>query len=97
MAKISKEQVKELANLARIGLTENEKESFVKEMTSILHYVEELNQIDTSKVKSTSQVTDLANVLRDDKKIVSEFGKEALLSNAPTKENGFIKVNKVLE
>jgi len=97
MAEISKEQVKGLAKLARVGLTPNEEVSLAREMTSILNYVSELNEVDTSNVEPTSQVTGLNNVLCEDRVIKSEIGREELFANAPERENGFIKVKKVLE
>ena len=97
MAEISREQVKELAKLARVGLTKEEEESLAREMTSILNYVSELSEVDTSSVTPTSQVTGLLNVIREDELLVSGIKRDELLANAPDKENGFIKVKKVLE
>jgi aspartyl-tRNA(Asn)/glutamyl-tRNA(Gln) amidotransferase subunit C len=97
MAEISIEQVKELAKLARIGLTKEEEESLSREMTSILSYVSELDEVDTSKIAPTSQVTGLENVLREDKVRPCEVKRDDLLANAPQREDGFIKVKKVLE
>ena len=97
MAEISKEQVKGLAKLARVGLTIDEEDSLAREMTSILDYVSELDEVDTKNVEPTSQVTGLRNVLREDNLAISEISREELLANVPEIENGFIKVKKVLE
>lgn len=97
MTKITTQQVRELAELARVGLNEGEIKALAAEMTSFLNYVNELDEIDTSKVEATNQVTGLKNVLAKDVIKRSEIDRDELLSNAPTKEDGFIKVKKVLE
>jgi len=97
MKKITKEQVEELAKLARIGLTDDEKESLSKEMTTVLDYVQMLDEVETKNIHPTSQVTGLKNVLRDDKIKQSDISITERLKNAPDKENTSIKVRKVFE
>jgi aspartyl-tRNA(Asn)/glutamyl-tRNA(Gln) amidotransferase subunit C len=97
MTKITTQQVRELAELARVGLNESEIRALAVEMTSVLNYVNELDGIDTSKVEATNQVTGLKNALAEDVIKQSEIDRDELLANAPTKEDGFIKVKKVLE
>ena len=97
MAEITKEQVRELAKLARLGLTKEEEESLSREMTSILNYFNELSDVDTSRIEPTNQVSGQRNVLRVDEVIECSISRDELLANVPLKENGYIKVKKVLE
>lgn len=64
--KLTREQVLHVAKLARLGLTEKEIEKFQRELSSILDYVEMLNEVKTDGIEPTSQVTGLANVIRKD-------------------------------
>ena len=104
MSNISKEKVEHIAKLARIELTKQEKEKFFKELSSILDYVEQLKQVDTSKVKSVAQITGLGNVMREDTKYLprGKTGKipdtrYKLLKQAPQKKGDYIQVPKILE
>jgi len=96
---ISKEQVEHIAKLARIELTEEEKERFTKELSSILDYFEKLNQVDSSKVLPLAQVTGLEMVMRDDyvEKNKNWEIKDKLLKEAPSKKDNYFKVTKILE
>jgi aspartyl-tRNA(Asn)/glutamyl-tRNA(Gln) amidotransferase subunit C len=104
MNKITKEEVEKVAKLARINITDSEKEKYSKELSSILGYVEKLNELDTEKVAETSQVTGLTNVYREDNatdewktdKDVME-NTEKLLANAPEVKDNYIKVKKILD
>ncbi len=100
MPSISKKQVEHIAKLARIELTEEEKEKFTKELSSILGYVEKLGKADTSKAKIIAQITGLENVMREDKQQKTENRKQKvkkLLKEAPSKKGDYIKVPKILE
>lgn len=66
MAKLTLDQVRHLAKLARLTLTPEEETRFCKELTDILQYVETLQQVNTDGVEALSQVTELENVYRDD-------------------------------
>jgi aspartyl-tRNA(Asn)/glutamyl-tRNA(Gln) amidotransferase subunit C len=94
MANISKEDVEHTASLARLELTENEKEKFTKELGEILNYVGELNQAPTDDIQPISQIGGLLNVARQDE-ITNENLREKMLKNAPAQEKGLIKVKKV--
>ncbi len=97
---ISKEDVEHIAELARIELTEKEKEKFAKDLSSILNYVDKLNQVDALKVEPMAQVTGLENITRED-----EFKKDnkrlairdKLIGEAPKRKGDFIRVPKVFE
>lgn len=104
MSKISKSEVEYIAKLARIHLTEKDKEKYSKELSSILGYVEKLQSVNTDNVEETSQVTGLTNVYRDDKaadiwKVDKDIAKnrEKLLANAPARKGEYVKVKQVLE
>lgn len=96
---ISREQVEHIANLARIELTEKEKEKFTNELSSILDYVEKLNQVDTSKIEPISQITGLAGTTREDEgKIIKKQDTiTKILKRAPAKKGDYFKVPKILE
>lgn len=95
---ISKENVEHIAKLARIELTEEEKEKFAKELSSILDYVGQLNKVDTKNIKPISQVTGLENVTREDNpKSKTRDLRSKLLKEAPSKKDNHFKVSKILE
>lgn len=96
MSEITISEIEKLAVLARVGLTETEKESLAGEMSAILEYVKQLDEVDVSSVEPTSQVSGLANVSRTDEIVACNIEREELLSNTPDTENGFIKVKQVL-
>lgn len=95
---ISKEQIEHIAKLARIELTEKEKEKFAKDLSSVLDYFEKLNQVDTKKIESISQITGLSNITRDDE-IRSKKSqiRDKILKQAPNKKGDYYKVPKILE
>lgn len=64
--KLTKEQVQKIAQLARLELTDEEMEKYAGQLTDILNYVDMLQELDTSSVRETSQVTGLSNVSRED-------------------------------
>ncbi len=63
---ITPEQVKHIAKLARLGLQDKDIGKFSKQLSSIMEYVEKLNEVDVKNVEPTSQVTGLENVMRED-------------------------------
>lgn len=91
---ISKEEIEHVAQLARLELTDGEKEKFTQEIGEILNFVEELNLADTSEVETVSQISGLANIARADE-ITNENNRDKMLQNAPEQKDGFIKVKKV--
>ena len=96
--KLTSQEVEKIANLARLGLSEAEKEKFAGQLSSILDYVETLQQVDTEGVEPTAQVTGLENVMRDDVIVAAESGVKAdLLKQAPAVENGLVKTKSVFE
>lgn len=91
---ITIKDVEHVAKLARLEITEEEKEKFSKQLGDVLMYVEQMNEVDTSDVKPLSHVVDFNNVMREDE-IRYDCTKEELLKNAPEEENGFFKVPKI--
>lgn len=96
MAKISETEVKRLAVLARIGLSDVEVTKLAAELDAIVGFVEKLQAVDTTGVEPTSQVTGLVDVWREDEPKKSPISPVELLKNAPEQKDGFIKVRRVL-
>jgi aspartyl-tRNA(Asn)/glutamyl-tRNA(Gln) amidotransferase subunit C len=94
--KITYEEVEHIAELARIELTEEEKKKFSGELSEILGYIKQLQEVNTSGVEPVSQVTGLVNVLRDDiAENCGEDEKEIIFKNFPQTKDGYIKVKQV--
>lgn len=94
--KITKQEVEYVARLARLDLTEEEKEIFTGQLSSILEYVGKLNELDTRNVEPTAHVLDISNVMRPDEPGES-LTQEQALANAPEKAAGHYKVPKIIE
>lgn len=94
--KITKETIEHVANLARLNLTEQEKEKLTIEMASIISYVDKLNELDTTNIEPRSHVLPMKNVFREDITLTS-YDREKILNNAPSQEDGCFKVPKVVE
>lgn len=88
--------VPHIAKLANLPLTDDETKKFETQLSSILHYVEKLNNIDAKSVKPTSQITGLENVTRKDKAEVSLTQKEAISNTDKTHKGSFV-VDAILE
>ena len=94
--KVTKETIEHVAQLARLNLTESEKESLTSKMEEIISWVDKLNQLDTSGVKPMEHVIPISNVLREDKAEKS-YDRDKILANAPVSEDGCFKVPKVVD
>ncbi len=94
---ITKRDVAHIADLARLALTSEEEERFAGELSAILDFVGELNELDTADVASMSGGTDLVNVMRDDgaHNLSLEGKAEALLAAVPEKKGALVKVRSV--
>jgi aspartyl-tRNA(Asn)/glutamyl-tRNA(Gln) amidotransferase subunit C len=93
--KIGKEEVEHVAKLARLEITEAEKEAFSKQLSAILTYVEQLRTLDTEGVEPTATVLEQVNVFREDKARPS-LPVEKALANAPEQADGFLCVPKII-
>src|SRR5881396_1192044 len=96
MAKLSRDDVLKLAQLARLSLSDSEVEEFKVQINEILHYIAQLQKVDVTGLLPTSQVTGLTNVMRED--TIEDYGisPEDLLRNVPTKQDGLIKVKRMV-
>ncbi|PIP24401.1 MAG: Asp-tRNA(Asn)/Glu-tRNA(Gln) amidotransferase GatCAB subunit C [Candidatus Nealsonbacteria bacterium CG02_land_8_20_14_3_00_37_10] len=107
---ISKEEVKHIAKLARLGLTEKEIAKYQKELSSILDYIEKLKEVDVSGVGPTSHSVLVENVMRGDEsqkpkaKTIypptalppRQAPRQKLLELAPETKDGYLKVKSIL-
>lgn len=93
---LTDEQVEYVATLARLGLSDEERQRLREQLSSILGHIDRLRELDTSAIPPTAQVIPLAPVLRDDV-VRPSLTPEQVLANAPRSENGFIRVNAILE
>lgn len=94
--KISRDQVKYVAKLANIPLASDEEEKYSEQLSEILEYVEQLNQVDTSDIEPTFNVTGQSNAFREDI-TVSCLPQEETLLNAPKKQNGMFETKGIFE
>lgn len=94
--KLTREEVGRVAVLARLRLTAEEETEFTEQLDQILSYMDQLAQLDTSKVEPYSHVAGTANALRDDR-VTNRPDPDALLTNAPDRDGAFFKVPKILE
>jgi len=94
--KITKKEVEHVARLARLELSEQEKETLTDQLSNILTYVEQLNELDTKGVEPTSHVLDINNVMREDVPEAS-LPQDLALANGPDKALGHYKVPKIIE
>jgi aspartyl-tRNA(Asn)/glutamyl-tRNA(Gln) amidotransferase subunit C len=96
MSKLSIEEIQKVAKLARISLTDKELEKMSVEASSILEFVETIQKTKTDGVSTTSQVTGLTDVWREDEVKKSKVAPKDLLAGAPYTHDGYVKVRKVL-
>ncbi len=93
---ISRDDVLHLAQLSNLQLSDDEITALQTDLGSILGYVAQLSELDTSGVEPTYQVTDLENIWRQDEIQPHGAGREQLLALAPQQQDYQIKVPKVL-
>jgi aspartyl-tRNA(Asn)/glutamyl-tRNA(Gln) amidotransferase subunit C len=96
MAALTDQQVRHVAKLARLSLTDDQVRQFRHQLTSILAYVEKLNELDTANVEPTAHAAALKNVFREDKSRPG-MGIDKVLQNAPDGASPFFRVPKVLD
>jgi aspartyl-tRNA(Asn)/glutamyl-tRNA(Gln) amidotransferase subunit C len=89
--------IEKLARLARIELTEAEKQTYLKDIGSILNYVDQIKTV-VAEVGEERKVGDLRNVLRADQgRNISSSNTEAIVQEFPAKQGNYLKVKKILE
>ncbi|CAM3949719.1 Asp-tRNA(Asn)/Glu-tRNA(Gln) amidotransferase subunit GatC [Alkalicoccus chagannorensis] len=96
MERISKEQIRHVADLARLELKEEEIAHFGEQLDDVIKAAQQLNELDTTNVEPTSHVLDVRNVLRDDV-VKPSLDRDDVLKNSPDDDEGQIKVPSVLE
>lgn len=92
---ISKEEVKKVANLARLTISDTEEKEFGIQLNAIFDYFEQLKELDTENVIPTTRAIDVSNITRKDDQI-SNNERENLLNSAPEREDDFFRVPKIL-
>jgi aspartyl-tRNA(Asn)/glutamyl-tRNA(Gln) amidotransferase subunit C len=93
---LTREQVRHVAELAKLKLTEAEVALFQEQLSAILDYAERLDELDTEQIPPTAGVLPLHNVMRADVPRAS-FPRDTMLRNAPAAQEGFVKVKVVLD
>lgn len=94
---ITKKEVENLANLARIKLNDEEKSDLTKDIDSILNYVGQIKEA-TLDMDHKPQVGDVYNIFRNDiAQTISSEDRESILNEAPDREGDFIAVKKIIE
>ena len=95
MKRISSDEVKKVAKLARLELNESEIQQHAEQLEKILDYIKQLEKINTENIACTTRAIEVVNVLRKDEKKDYENSEE-LLDLAPSRENKFFKVPKII-
>ena len=94
--KIDETQVRQVAKLSRLELTDDEVSQFSTQLSAIFEYIEKLNELDTENVAPLAHCLPVSNCFRDD--VVKEsLGTEKVLANAPQRDESFFKVPKILD
>ncbi len=93
---LTKAEVEHLAKLARLDLTETEKEEYIRHLNNFFYFVEKLNQANTTGVEPMAHAVPVHNVLRTDI-IETSLNPNQVLVNAPDQLDNFFKVPKILE
>jgi len=91
---VSKEEVEKIALLAKLKLSEDEKEKFTIQLSEILDYIEKLNELDTEGKSPLYHILEFETPLREDR-AQTTMPREDVLRNAPAHENGYFKTPKV--
>jgi aspartyl-tRNA(Asn)/glutamyl-tRNA(Gln) amidotransferase subunit C len=93
---LTPDEVKRIARLARVGLSDDEVAHFQVQLSEILDYFQRLREVDTEGLPPTAHTLAMQNVMRDDEPRPS-FDKEEVLANAPQREDDLFRVRAILE
>ena len=93
---VDRQEVLHIARLARLRLSEAEVELFGAQLSEILDYVDQLNELDTANIEPTTHAVPLVMQLRPDE-VEARLDRRAVLSNAPDRDDGHFRVPKVVE
>ena len=95
-SKITLAEVEHVARLARLDLSDSEKERMRSQLDAILTYIDKLRQLNTDNVEPTSHAIPMVNVMREDE-VRPCFATEEMLANAPEREGNFVRVPRIIE
>ena len=93
---ISKEELKHIASISRINITEDKLDSYVEAISNVLDVANKIKEVNTDNIKETTHISENTNVFRKDE-IKPSYSRDEILKNAPTKESGCISLPKVVE
>ena len=94
---LTKEEVKKIASLARIGIDEKEVSKYQKDISAILDHFKELEELDTKNVEPIEHITGKNNIYRKDERDAQiSMEREAILKNSPNQKDNYVKVKSVL-
>ncbi len=96
VSKLDEQAVRHVAHLARLSVTDDEVARYAQQLSRVLTYVEQLNELDTEGVPPTAHALPVSNVLRADE-LGHPIQQEQALHNAPRQQDGFFRVPKVLD
>jgi len=94
--RIEREEVRHIAALTKLGVTEDDTSLFSEQLSTILESLEIITNVDTTNISPTSQLNSLCNVMRDDN-IAPSLPFDDVLVNAPHRDGEFFRVQAVLE
>ncbi len=94
--KIDRQTIEKVSKLARLELSEPEKDEFSKQLSDIITYVEKINELDTANVETADHVVDLGNVFRQDT-VLTSIDKSEVEKIAPDFQNNHFIVPRILE
>jgi len=95
---LSREDIQSIAQLARLHLTEEEEIRYAEELSAVLSYVDMLNQVDTTEIEETCQVTGLVDIFRTDEVVVSSKEKrKSIMSAFPQEKRKMLAVPNVFD
>jgi aspartyl-tRNA(Asn)/glutamyl-tRNA(Gln) amidotransferase subunit C len=92
---ISKEEIIHIAKLASLNLSDEEIEKYTNDMQEILEFANTVNNVNTDDIKETIGINGAYNVFRKDE-VKQTIGKEELLKNAPSQDEGMFRIPKVI-
>ena len=94
--KLSLDEVRHIAQLSRLAISEDETELYAPQLSKIIDYVEQLNNIDTSTIEPTSHIIPLNNVMADDI-LGDSLPRLEALKNTPDTTGKFYRIPKIIE
>jgi aspartyl-tRNA(Asn)/glutamyl-tRNA(Gln) amidotransferase subunit C len=93
--KVDHNTVDKIAHLARLEVYEHEQEELIGDMNKILSFMEKLNELDTTGIEPLVYMSEAVNVMRDDI-VKAETSHEDALLNAPSRDDNYFRVSKVI-